>query len=63
MEKNIAERNTAKLFPKDELVKAFHLPQCCFAATCGDCYHNSGGWCKKHGGWVDADKWACSDYA
>lgn len=43
--------------------KEFRLPKCQFAATCGDCYYNSGGWCKKHGGWVDADKWACPDYA
>lgn len=40
----------------------FKCPQCQFAAVCGDCYHNSGGWCRKHGGWVDADKWACSDF-
>ena len=44
--------------------KIFKMPKCIFAGNiCGKCYHNDGGWCGKHGGWVDYDKWACSDYA
>lgn len=41
----------------------FKMPECAFAAVCGSCYYNDGGWCRKHGGHVDADKWACGDYA
>ena len=39
----------------------FYLPETRFAATCGDCYWNDDGWCRKYGGWVDADKWACNN--
>ncbi len=62
MENKVNEKVIANV-PEKEEQQEFQFPECCFAATCGSCYYNDGGWCRKYGGWVDADKWACSSYA
>lgn len=46
-----------------ETEKSFELPDSCCAATCGSCGWYYAGECGKYGGYVDADKWACSSYA
>jgi len=63
MEKNARAHLTENTEKNQEKNKAFILPRCRFAATCGDCYWNDGGWCKKHSGWVDLNKWACSSFS
>lgn len=41
----------------------FRCPHIMMADTCSDCSQfSSDGYCRKWGGYVDADKWACSWY-
>ncbi len=63
MENNNSIKKDSDLQVVEEEKNEFQFPKCCFAATCGDCYYNNGGHCRKHGGYVDPDKWACPDYA
>ena len=48
---------------EEKEIAAFRCPNCAMADTCSDCsMFGSDGWCKKHGGYTDADKWACPWY-